>query len=124
MYRILGVFAATLLVPSPVVGQRLESFPTYAPAPIGPIPEALRVERILTDSAATIPRTYWLEGSIIGAVTVGVLGTVWFRGMSDSRPGFGATVAVGVLCGAAGFGPGALIGGQFRKSTKTRPRAP
>ena len=63
---------------------------------------------------------YWLEGGVIGAATVGVLGTLWFRGMSDTRPGLGSTILVAALCSAAGFGPGSLIGGQFRKHARAR----
>jgi hypothetical protein len=111
MYRIL--FALTVvLVPTPLVSQRLAPIPAYV--------QESRSDRFRVDSAIAIPRTYWLEGGAIGAVTVGVLGTLWFRGMSESHPGFGATVAVSALCAAAGFAPGALIGGQFRKSSRTR----
>jgi hypothetical protein len=109
MFRILLVIAA-LPVPSSLVGQRLASLPAHR--------SALHYDRSLADSAMALPRTYWLEGGVVGAVTVGVLGTVWFRGASDSRPSLGSTVVIGALCGAAGFAPGALIGGQFRKPTR------
>ena len=123
MYRLLFVLTA-VLVPAPLVSQRLAPVPAYAAySPMGSL-QGSRFDRLRTDSAIVIPRTYWLEGGVIGAVTVGVLGTLWFRGMSDSRPGLGATVAVGALCGAAGFAPGALIGGQFRKSSRARPHSP
>ncbi len=123
MYRILFVLTA-VLVPTPLVGQRLAPVPVYATSSVVVSPQGSALHRLRTDSAIVIPRTYWLEGGVIGAVTVGVLGTLWFRGISDSRPGLGSTVAVGALCGAAGFAPGALIGGQFRKSSKARPHSP
>src|SRR5712671_4892684 len=102
MSRILFVLAA-VLVPSPLVSQRLAPVPAYAISSPLRSPQWSRLHRFRADSAIGIPRTYWLEGGVIGAVTVGVLGTLLFRGMSDSRPGLGATVAVGALCGAAGF---------------------
>jgi hypothetical protein len=123
MYRILFVLTA-VLVPTPLVSQRLAPVPAYAISSPLVSPQGSRLHRLRTDSAIAMPRTYWLEGGAIGAVTVGVLGTLWFRGMSESRPGLGATVAVGALCSAVGFAPGALIGGQFRKSSKARPHAP
>ena len=77
---------------------------------------APRFDSVLGDRG--FPRTYWFEGGVIGAITGGVLGTLWFRGMSESRHSFGSTVAVGMLCGAVAFVPGALIGGQFRKTAR------
>jgi len=117
MYRILFAGAA-LLVPTSLVSQRLTPVPAYATSSMMTGPLAPRFHDALADSVIAIPRTYWLEGAAIGAITVGVLGTLWFRGMSESRHSLGSTVAVGVLCGAVGFAPGALIGGQFRKSTR------
>jgi hypothetical protein len=111
MSRMLLVCAA-LLAPTPLLSQRLAHLSVTVRPPIP------RFEHVLRDG--TIPRTYWLEGGVIGAVTVGVLGTVWFRGVSDSRPSFGSTVAIALLCSATGFGPGALIGGQFRKPAKAQ----
>jgi hypothetical protein len=117
MYRLLFAGAA-LLVPTSLVSQRLTPVPAYATSSMMTGPLAPRFHGALADSVIAIPRTYWLEGGAIGAITVGVLGTLWFRGMSESRHSLGSTVAVGVLCGALGFAPGALIGGQFRKSTR------
>jgi hypothetical protein len=116
MYRIL--FALTVvLVPTPLVSQRLAPVAYATASPVAFLQQS-RSDGFRVDSAIAIPRTYWLEGGAIGALTVGVLGTLWFRGMSESHPGFGATVAVSALCAAAGFAPGALIGGQFRKSSR------
>ena len=112
MYRLL--LLAALLVATPLAGQRLPPVPTYAASSM-PSPYASRIDRFRPDSVIAIPRTYWLEGGVVGAVTTGVLGTLWFRGMSDSPPGWGATLGIGTLCAAVGFAPGALIGGQFRK---------
>jgi hypothetical protein len=123
MYRIPFVLTA-VLVPTPLVSQRLAPVPAYAISSPMVSPQGSRLQHLRPDSAIAIPRTYWLEGGVIGAVTVGVLGTLWFRGMSDSRPGLGATVGIGALCGAVGFTPGALIGGLFRKSSKAHPHFP
>lgn len=123
MHRILLVVAA-LRVPTALVSQRLPPIPVHATFSLkAPLPAA-HFDHGLADSAVAIPPTYWLEGGVIGAITVGVLGTLWFQGMSESSQSFGSTVAVGLLCGAVGFAPGALIGGQFRQSTKTRAHLP
>jgi hypothetical protein len=121
MYRIF-LFTA-LLVPTPLAGQRIPPIPAFAASSVLS-PHASRFDRFHPDSVIAIPRTYWLEGGLLGAVATGVLGTLWFRGMSDSRPGWGATIGVGTLCAAVGFAPGALIGGQFRKPSRARPHSP
>lgn len=123
MHRFLFVLAA-LLVPAPLLSQRLAPVPAYATSSLLAFPTRLRSTASPSIVRIAIPRTYWLEGGIIGAVTTGVLGTLWFRGMSESRPGFGATVAVSSLCAAVGFVPGAFIGGQFRKPSKAPPHSP
>ncbi len=122
MHRLL-LGLAVLLVPTSLVGQRLAPVPPYATLSVQVSPLAPRFDRLALDSATAIPRTYWLEGGVIGAITVGVLGTLWFSGMSESSHSLGSTIAVGALCGAVGFAPGALIGGQFRKPER-RARAP
>ena len=104
MHRLLFICAA-LLFPTSLVGQRLAPVMARAPVP--------RFDHVL--SHGTIPRTYWLEGGIIGGVTTGVLGTLWFEGVSESPHSLASTVAIGLLCSAVGFAPGALIGGQFHK---------
>ncbi len=116
MYRTLMVPAA-LLLPSSMVAQRLGPVPAYAASALPPPSAAPRVDSLLTGAA--IPRTYWLEGGTIGGVGLGILGALWFRGMSESPTPLGATIAGGVLIGAVGFTAGALIGGQFRKSGHT-----
>ena len=118
MYRILFAGAA-LLVPTSLECQRLAPVPPYTRSSIMVGPPAPRFDRALRDRG--FPRTYWLEGGVIGGITGGVLGTLWFRGMSESRQSFGSTVAVGMLCGAVAFVPAALIGGQFRKPAKAHP---
>ena len=116
MYRRLMVPAA-LLLPSSMVAQRLGPVPAYAASTLPPPSAAPRVNSLLTGAA--IPRTYWLDGGTIGGVGLGILGALWFRGMSESSTPLGATIAGGVLLGAVGFTAGALIGGQFRKSGHT-----
>src|SRR5260221_10805840 len=82
MYRILLVGVA-LLVPTSLECQRLAPVPPYARSSIMVGPLAPRFDRVLGDRG--FPRTYWFEGGVIGAITGGVLGTLWFRGMSESR---------------------------------------
>jgi hypothetical protein len=110
-FRILLVSAA--LLPSSLNAQRRPPVPHYAVS-LGPATSFAPPS--YADSARAIPRTYWLEGGIVAGVGVGVLGALWFGGMSESPNPIGSTIAGGLLCGAVGFTAGALIGGQFRKS--------
>jgi len=60
------------------------------------------------------PRTYWLEGGLIGGVVVGALGSQLCR-LGDGSSG-SCAVKVFVITGAfIGFPAGALIGGQLKK---------
>ncbi len=113
MHRIL-LASAALLLPSSLASQRLAPVPAYAAAAFPPPSVAVPVNSLLT--AAAIPRTYWLEGGVIGGIGLGIAGAMWFEGMSESPNPIGATIAGGALIGAVGFTAGALVGGQFRKS--------
>ncbi len=64
MYRILFVLTA-VLVPTPLVGQRLAPVPVYATSSVVVSPQGSALHRLRTDSAIVIPRTYWLEGGVI-----------------------------------------------------------
>ena len=117
--------AAALSLASTALAQRPEV--AWRPAPLhiqslaSPTYE-LRTRRfeVSSDSGVVIPQTYWLEGgAVVGGLTA-ILGAVAGVGLchySDSgcyNPGLKA--AGGFLIGAVlGFGPGALIGGQFAK---------
>lgn len=66
------------------------------------------------DSMPRTPRTYWLEGGLVGAVVVGALGSQFCR-IADSPRG-SCYVEVFLISGTfIGFPAGALIGGQFKK---------
>ena len=98
-----------LVVPAGLQSQRLASIPSYAsslPAP---------TSSFHVDSTQAIPRTYWLEGGVIGGLTLGVLTVLEFHAWSESEPSTGRTVGVFFLAGGLGFSVGALIGGQFPK---------
>jgi hypothetical protein len=68
-------------------------------------------------SASTHPHsiapTYWLEGGVIGALVVGLWAGTGSRDFCEWSAG--CQVLVGVLSGAVGFVPGALVGGLFPK---------
>lgn len=105
MRRVL-LLAAPLLLPSALPAQRLT--PSFASVTV-----PLTFDSV---QARKIPRTYWLEGGIIGGVTLGVLTALEAHKLYDSPgPHVAGTIAVSLLVGAVGFTAGSLIGGQFRK---------
>jgi hypothetical protein len=75
---------------------------------------------------STRPRTYWLEGALVGGAAVGVLLAAFAgSGCSNSEiAGDGPCWDNALLGGILGFGiggrAGALIGGQFTKPAKVR----
>jgi len=118
MFRIL-VLSAVLLVPTSLAGQRLTPVPSYAGAPPPSLARAAGFDR--TPFSTEIPHTYWLEGGIIGGGSVGVVSALYFRGLGESGDRTAGTIAGFVFGGVVGFTAGALIGGQFHKSSHTRP---
>jgi len=113
-----GAALAILLAPTGVAGQRL------APVPQSTLnavrwPAASTESTQLRPAPGTLPRTYWLEGGVIGGVGLGVLTGLSVRGLCESSNCTVGEIAAGVLGGAVGFTVGALIGGQFRKGEKT-----
>ena len=107
------VLAASLLAPMRLVGQRLPpAWPSVSP-PFSTAGTLLRISPL--DSSRTIPRTYWLEGALIGAGGLGTFVAVAFHGLCESQNCTGATIGGAVLGGAVGFTVGALVGSQFRK---------
>jgi len=114
--RLLGL--AILVAPTAAVGQRL------APVPQSTLntvrwPAAATESTPLRPALGTPPRTYWLEGGLVGGIGLGVLSAVELRSLCESGSCTAGTIAGGVLGGFVGFTVGALIGGQFRKGEKT-----
>src|SRR5262245_6529153 len=102
--RICILVAATMLVPAATPAQRLPPVPSYSSSAF----------RFHTTKA--IPKTYWLEGGIVGGVGLGVFTVLLFEGMSEGSHLNVAGYALTFLAGASvGFPVGALIGGQFHK---------
>jgi hypothetical protein len=72
------------------------------------------------------PKTYWLEGALIGGTVVGLLGGALAGGFcADSDSGGKGPCWDNVLLGvgfgfATGGSLGALVGGQFRKGRPER----
>ena len=99
---------AMLLAPTRMPAQRL-------PQPLLPYNATISTPRagVLIDSVP-IPRTYWLEGGVIGALGLGTLAAIGFHGLCESH--CARALIGGAAFGAAvGFPVGALIGGQFPK---------
>jgi hypothetical protein len=105
-----------LLAPAPLFGQRISTFQTYA------LPEtSLRESAGLpfTQAVKAIPRTYWLEGGIIGGVGLGVTSALELHKFCESGSCVRATLGGALLGGALGFTVGALIGGQIHKTARS-----
>jgi len=112
------LWLAILLAPAGAVGQRL------APLPQGTLnsvrwPSASVQFTQVHPALGTPPRTYWLEGGLVGGIGLGVLSAVELRSFCESGSCTAGTIAGGVLGGFVGFTVGALVGGQFRKGEKT-----
>lgn len=102
-------FCLTVLcVPAVLHGQRLPSIPhSYA---ISVSAVSFRV-----DTTKTIPKTYWLEGGVIGGVALGVLAVMMEQGLSEGDTSTLGHVGAFIIGAGVGFPVGALIGGQFPK---------
>lgn len=98
------VVLAALLVPASLHAQRLPPVPSYSSSTFQ-----------LDTTHTAIPKTYWLEGGIIGGVGVGVLTVLWVNGADESKATVAGNAAGFVLGAIVGFPAGALIGGQFHK---------
>jgi hypothetical protein len=77
----------------------------------------------LVNAPRSVPRTYWLEGGVVGAIGLSLFTAVLYGGLCESQTCTRSTVGFVALIGAAGFVAGALVGGQFRKA-KEPPTAP
>lgn len=86
-------------------------------ASIAESPGALRINE-LVNSPRELPRTYWLEGGIAGAIGLGLFTAVLYGGLCESQSCTGSTIAGAAFGGAVGLTIGALVGGQFRKGPR------
>jgi hypothetical protein len=122
----MSLVLAALLGPSAAPGQRLSStFPSPVPT-IRAGTTQLSVPRTrLESSPLVLPRTYWLEAGVVGAIGLGVFGALVGHGLcadSDVQQSCTrATLGVGALGAGVGFTVGALIGGQVRKRASAPP---
>jgi len=89
-----------------------------SPALPGAPNQQLRLALSRADSSQVRP-TYWLEGGLVAAGIVGVLGAVAGHNLCDHGNCLGATVAFSVLGMMVAFPAGALVGGQFPKDSST-----
>jgi hypothetical protein len=97
-------------VPQTSQGQRIAGSPRAA--------ESLRINA-LVNAPRELPRTYWLEGGVAGAIALGLLTTALAEGFCDADSNCsGATAGSFVVGGTVGFVVGALVGGQFRKAPR------
>jgi len=105
------VCLAALLVPCVLHAQRIPPTPRSFVSAITVPAASFRL-----DTTKVIPRTYWLEGGVIGGVAMGALTVMFAEGMREDNDPHVAADAMAFLIGASvGFPVGALIGGQFPK---------
>jgi hypothetical protein len=109
MGRLLAVSIA-LLAPAGLQGQRLGSIPSYAVSELPPPASSFRF-----DSTQAIPRTYWLEGGVIGGLGMGVFTIMLANGLGEGNTTTAGEAMAFVIGASVGFPVGALIGGQFPK---------
>jgi len=119
LFRIL-LTAPLLLAPRPLPAQRVAPVPAYAVATLPPLASA---PHFAADSLVQkLPRTYWLEGGLIGGVSLGLMTLMWARGMRESnRENIVGDVAGFALGFGTGFAAGSLVGGQFHKAGSEGP---
>ncbi len=114
---LMAVPLALLLAPARVAGQRLAPLPQSTLNAVR-WPAAATASTQHGPALGTLPRTYWLEGGLVGGIGLGVLSAVELRSLCESGSCTAGTIAGGVLGGFVGFTVGALVGGQFRKGEK------
>src|SRR5437879_12048520 len=93
-----GAALAILLAPAGAVGQRL------APVPQSTLnavrwPAASTASTQLFPAPGTPPRTYWLEGGLVGAIGLGLFSAVALRSVSDVCSRITVTTGGPVPCG-------------------------
>jgi hypothetical protein len=111
------LWLAILVAPAGAVGQRLTPLPQNVLNTVR-WPSASRQFTQVRPAPGTPPRTYWLEGGLVGGIGLGVVSAVELRSACESRSCTAGTIAGGVLGGFVGFTVGALVGGAFRKGEK------
>jgi len=115
--RVAWLSLAVGVLPAGAVAQRLAPIPQSVLSNVR-WPAAATAAAPRDRSSDTIPRTYWLEGGLIGGVGLGVFTALAVRGLCESSNCTRGEIAAGVLGGAVGFTAGSLLGGQFRKKAK------
>ena len=100
-----------LLTPVSLQSQRLTPVPSYAVSSVASPPGAFQL-----DSTRAIPRTYWLEGGVIGGLGLGVFTAMLVNGFSEGETNVSGNVMAFLFGASVGFPVGALIGGQFPKN--------
>lgn len=101
---------AVLLLPAALHGQRLPPIPHSAAYAI-----AVPATPFHVDTTKAIPKTYWLEGGVIGGVAMGVFTVMLAEGLGEGDASFAGNVGAFLIGATVGFPVGALIGGQFPK---------
>jgi len=114
---LIGVALALLLAPGAAAGQRLARIPQSALNSV-PWPSTAGASAPLRPSPGTLPRTYWLEGGLVGGIGLGVVSAMGFHDLCESSNCTRATLAGFLLGATVGFPVGALVGGQIRKREK------
>ena len=104
------VVTATLLTTASLECQRLTSIPNYGFSSRPAAPSPFRF-----DSTQAIPRTYWLEGGVIGGLGMGVFTIMLANGLGEGNTTTAGEAMAFVIGASVGFPVGALIGGQFPK---------
>ena len=90
--------------------QQLPPVPSYAAVALPTPASTFHVD------TTAIPRTYWLEGGVVGGTALGLFTVAFANGMSEgSGPNLGGDLLAFVIGASVGFPAGALIGGQIHK---------
>ncbi len=111
------LWLAILVAPACAAGQRLTPLPQNVLNTVR-WPSASTQFTHVRPAPGTLPRTYWLEGGLVGGIGLGVVSAVELGSLCESGSCTAGTIAGGVLGGFVGFTVGALVGGQFRKGEK------
>jgi hypothetical protein len=111
---------ACLAVPARGQGPRLRTVERFDPFQRASLafsrPPGFQVSHLTWRAdSVTIPRTYWLEGGVIGGVVLGLLGS-GLCAYGARPPAIACYLVVFAFVGGGiGFPAGALIGGLFPK---------
>jgi len=104
------ILSAGAVLPFPIQAQHLPPVPSYAAVALPTPAMAFHVD------TTAIPKTYWLEGAVVGGTALGLFTVAFANGMSEgSGPNLGGELLAFLIGASVGFPAGALIGGQFHK---------